>query len=53
MKLAQGDEDAAKNYFRLALSTNVYEFVEHKYARGELQKLYSKNRELFEQATAQ
>ena len=53
MKLAQGDEDAAKNYFRLALSTNVYEFVEHKYARVELQKLYSKNRELFEQATAQ
>ena len=53
MKLAQGDEDAAKNYIRLALSTNVYEFVEHKYARVELQKLYSKNRELFEQATAQ
>ncbi len=53
MKLAQGDEDAAKNYFRLALSTNVYEFVEHKYARVELQKLYAKNRELLEQATAQ
>lgn len=53
LKLAQGDEDAAKNYFRLALSTNVYEFVEHKYARVELQKLYAKNRELLEQATAQ
>ena len=53
LKLAQGDEDAAKNYFRLALSTNVYEFVEHKYARVELQKLYAKNRELLEQANAQ
>lgn len=53
MKLAQGNEDAAKNYFRLALSTNVYEFVEHKYARVELQKLYAKNRALLEQAKAQ
>lgn len=53
MKLAQGEEDAAKNYFRLALSTNVYEFVEHKYARVELQKLYAKNRALLEQAQAQ
>lgn len=53
MKLAQGEEDAAKNYFRLALSTNVYEFVEHKYARVELQKLYAKNRALLEQAQTQ
>jgi len=53
LKLAQGDEDAAKNYFRLALSTNVYEFVEHKYARVELQKLYAKNRALLEQAQVQ
>lgn len=49
LKLAQGQEDAAKNYFRLALSTNVYEFVEHKYARVELQKLYAKGRALLEQ----
>lgn len=48
-KLAQGDEDAAKNYFRLALSTNVYEFVEHKYAKVELQRLYAKNKALLEQ----
>lgn len=51
LKLAQGQEDAAKNYFRLSLSTNVYEFVEHKYARVELQKLYAKNRALLEQQT--
>lgn len=29
----------AANYFKLALSTNVYEFVEHRYARIELQLL--------------
>lgn len=53
LKLSKGQEDAAKNYFRLALSTNVYEFVEHKYARVELQKMYAKTRELIEQALAQ
>lgn len=53
LKLAQGDENAAKNYFRLALSTNVYEFVEHKYARVELQKLYAKGRALQESQAAQ
>lgn len=53
LKLSQGQEDAAKNYFRLALSTNVYEFVEHKYARVELQKMYAKTRELIERALAQ
>ena len=40
LKLMQGEEEIAKNYFRLALSTNVYEFVEHKYARLELNRLY-------------
>lgn len=39
-KLAMGDEEAAKNYFRLALGTSVHEFVEHKYSRLELNKLY-------------
>lgn len=32
----QGDENAAINFFKLALSTNVYEFVEHRYAKLEL-----------------
>ena len=39
LKLQQGEEEIAKNYFRLALTTNVYEFVEHKYARLELHRL--------------
>lgn len=30
---------AAADYFKLALSTNVHEFVEHRYARIELQRL--------------
>ncbi|WP_310650256.1 lipoprotein NlpI [Colwellia sp. MB02u-6] len=32
----QGDANAAINFFKLALSTNVYEFVEHRYAKLEL-----------------
>jgi lipoprotein NlpI len=32
----QGNVNAAINFFKLALSTNVYEFVEHRYARLEL-----------------
>lgn len=32
----QGDTNAAINFFKLALSTNVYEFVEHRYAKLEL-----------------
>ncbi len=32
----QGDASAAINFFKLALSTNVYEFVEHRYAKLEL-----------------
>ena len=30
------ERDLAANYFKLALSTNVYEFVEHRYAKLEL-----------------
>ncbi|WP_440589853.1 lipoprotein NlpI [Pseudoalteromonas pernae] len=33
---AQGHNTLASDYFKLALSTNVYEFVEYKYARLEL-----------------
>jgi lipoprotein NlpI len=32
----QGNNGAAANFFKLALSTNVYEFVEHRYAKLEL-----------------
>ncbi|MCG7560665.1 MULTISPECIES: lipoprotein NlpI [Pseudoalteromonas] len=34
---AEGKTGKAIEYFKLALATNVYEFVEHKYARLELQ----------------
>jgi lipoprotein NlpI len=33
---------AAKNFFKLSLSTNVYEFVEHRYARLELDLMRNK-----------
>ncbi|TDF42062.1 lipoprotein NlpI [Alteromonadaceae bacterium M269] len=33
---ARGNNGVASNYFKLALSTNVYQFVEHRYARLEL-----------------
>lgn len=36
---ATGDTASAINYFKLALATNVFEFVEHKYARLELDLL--------------
>ncbi|WP_100640937.1 lipoprotein NlpI [Alteromonas facilis] len=36
---ALGHRGKASNYFKLALSTNVYEFVEHRYARLELERL--------------
>ncbi|GEA13253.1 lipoprotein NlpI [Alteromonas sp. KUL49] len=32
----QGNRGIASNYFKLALSTNVYDYVEHRYARLEL-----------------
>jgi lipoprotein NlpI len=31
-----GQNASAANYFKLALATNVYEFVEHRYAKLEL-----------------
>jgi lipoprotein NlpI len=33
---AKGNRGVASNYFKLALSTNVFEYVEHRYARLEL-----------------
>ena len=42
-----GNEEAAKNYFRLALGTSVHEFVEHKYSRLELNKLYELARQRY------
>jgi len=37
-----GYRGSAANYFKLALSTNVYEFVEHRYAKLELDLMRSK-----------
>lgn len=34
-----GNLNLAENYFKLSLSTNVYEYVEHKYARIELDNI--------------
>lgn len=34
--MGKGQNGIASNYFKLALSTNVYDFVEHRYARLEL-----------------
>jgi lipoprotein NlpI len=36
---AKGNKGIASNYFKLALSTNVFEYVEHRYARLELNLL--------------
>jgi len=36
LNLLRGDKRAAANFYKLALSTNVYEFVEHRYAKLEL-----------------
>ena len=47
--LLKGEIETAKNYFRLALSTNVFEFVEHKYSRLELQTLYRQAAEAYKQ----
>ncbi len=35
----KGNRGIASNYFKLALSTNVFEYVEHRYARMELNRL--------------
>lgn len=37
LNLLQGRKRAAANFYKLALSTNVYEFVEHRYAKLELE----------------
>lgn len=39
--LLQGKQQTATNYFKLALSTNVYEFIEHRYAKLELDLLHT------------
>ncbi|MBT0586509.1 lipoprotein NlpI [Alteromonas oceanisediminis] len=36
---ARGERGIASNYFKLALSTNVFEYVEHRYARLELERM--------------
>jgi len=41
-KLLQKDNSAAESYFKLALGNNVYEFIEHGYARLELSRLANK-----------
>lgn len=43
--MAKGQKGVASNYFKLSLSTNVYEFVEHRYARLELDLLREKTLE--------
>jgi len=40
---AKGNRGVASNYFKLALSTNVFEYVEHRYARLELTLLRDEN----------
>jgi len=42
LSLLHKQKHIAENYFKLALSTNVYEFVEHRYARLELDLLRAK-----------
>ncbi len=39
----RGNRGIAANYFKLALSTNVYDYVEHRYARMELSRLRSQH----------
>lgn len=38
-KLLEGNDIAADNYFKLSLGNNVYEFIEHGFARLELNRL--------------
>lgn len=45
---SRGNKGVASNYFKLALSTNVYEYVEHRYARVELNLLRER---IFKEAT--
>lgn len=37
-KRLTGDDYTADNYFRLSLATNVHDFIEHKYAKLELER---------------
>lgn len=39
LKLQQGKNELASTYFKLSLGNNVYEYIEHGYARLELQRL--------------
>ncbi|MCL5050974.1 MAG: lipoprotein NlpI [Firmicutes bacterium] len=39
MAAARGQTFAAINYFKLTLATNAYSYLEHRYARTEIQKL--------------
>ena len=41
-----GEDKIATNFFKLALSTNVYEFVEHRFSRVELALIRDKNVQL-------
>ncbi|MCL1037232.1 lipoprotein NlpI [Shewanella corallii] len=40
-EMTLGNYQEATNYLKLALATNIYDFVEHRYARQELQKIRS------------
>jgi lipoprotein NlpI len=40
-----GNEVTAANYFKLSLSTNVFEYVEHRFSRVELLRLRERRRE--------
>jgi lipoprotein NlpI len=46
-----GYDGAAANFFKLSLSTNVYEFVEHRYAKLELDLMRTKKATSAEQET--
>ncbi|MBU3003881.1 lipoprotein NlpI [Paraglaciecola arctica] len=48
---AKGNRGIASNYFKLALSTNVFEYVEHRYARLELNLLRDEANKIESQAT--
>jgi len=41
----QGHFGKAENYFKLSLSTNIYEYIEHKYSRIELTNLRRERRQ--------
>ena len=49
---ARGERGIASNYFKLALSTNVFEYIEHRYARLEL-NILRENANKTEQPPAQ